>query len=412
MTTTSDVIVVGAGLAGLSAAARLHRAGVRVTVLEASDDVGGRVRTDEVDGFRLDRGFQVLLPAYPAVRRLITVDDLRLRRFTRGTIAAFPDGHRWLAGPWNGLPSIKGLAQFATHHPGDALRMTGLVLRDALTPNSFVRKDAQRTTAEEFVRWGLSASTIEAVLRPFLAGVFLDPALNTSSRLFHLLWRSFLRGGGALPAQGMQALPRSMAAALPTETIRTGITVEEVTGGGVRTSSGERLTANAVVVATDGDAASHLLPEVEAPEWHAVTTFYFRVGTTPLRSPTLLLDGTTDLLLNTAVISEVAPEYAPEGSALIAASVPDRADVHLEARVRERLAHLYQTDTSDWELLRAYALPRALPVFPAGAPLRRPVRVGGGRYVCGDHRDTPSIQGALVSGQRAARAVLADLGRH
>ncbi|WP_410663953.1 NAD(P)/FAD-dependent oxidoreductase [Amycolatopsis sp. lyj-84] len=409
MTTASDVIVVGAGLAGLSAATRLHRTGVRVIVLEADDDVGGRVRTDEVDGFRLDRGFQVLLPAYPAVRRLITEDDLQLRKFTRGTIATLPDGHRWLAGPWHGLPAIRGLAQFAMHHPGDALRMTRLVLRDALAPNSVVRKDAQRTTAEEFMHWGLSASTIEEVLRPFLAGVFLDPALNTSSRLFHLLWRSFLRGGGALPAHGMQTLPRSLAAGLPTETIRTGIAVGEVTDGGVRTSSGEHLTANAVIVATDGDAASRLLPGIEAPEWHAVTTFYYRADTAPLRSPTLLLDGTTDLLLHTAVISEIAPEYAPEGSSLIAASVPGRSEVHLEARVRERLTRIYRTDTSEWELLHAYAVPRALPVFPAGAPLRRPVRVSDGRYVCGDHRDTPSIQGALVSGQRAARAVLADL---
>ncbi|WP_414938258.1 NAD(P)/FAD-dependent oxidoreductase [Amycolatopsis sp. cmx-11-51] len=408
MTETPDVLVVGAGLAGLSAATRLHRSGVRVTVLEAADDVGGRVRTDELDGFRLDRGFQVLLPAYPAIRRLVAVDELRLRKFTRGTITA---DHRWLAGPWHGLPAIEGLTRFLARHPSDGVRMAALVSRDFLAPDSVVRKDNQRTTAEEFRRWGLSASTIEKVLRPFLAGVFLDPALSTSSRLFHLLWRSFLRGGGALPSEGMQALPRSLAAGLPTETIRTDSAVAEVTHDGVRTKSGKHLTARAVVVATDGETASQLLPGVEPPEWHAVTTFYYRASAPPLRSPTLLVDGTSGLLINTAVISEVAPEYAPEGSALIAASVPDRADTHLEAQVRERLAFLYRTDTSAWELLRAYALPRALPVFPAGAPLRRPVRVGDGRYVCGDHRDTPSVQGALVSGQRAATAVLADLGR-
>ena len=398
-----DVVVVGGGLAGLSAARRLRRAGAEVTVLEAGDDVGGRVRTDVVAGFRLDRGFQVLLPAYPALRRLADVAALRPRPFTRGAIAMTGSGRRWLAGPWHGLPALRGAAVFAVSRPADGARMAALAAKDVLTAD---RTDNGRSTAEELRRWGLTRATIEEVLRPFLAGVFLDPALATSSRMFHLIWRSFLRGGGALPAEGMQALPRQLAAGL---TVRTGVEVDAVTEDGVRTRDGEEVRARAVVVATDGDTAARLLPGVEAPGWHAVTTFYYRARTSPLRSPTLLVDGLDDLLLNTAVLSEVSRAYAPEGSALIAASVPDRADPGLEPRVRRRLARLYETDTSGWELLGTYAVPKALPVFGPGAPLRRPVRVGPGRYVCGDHRDTPSVQGALVSGQRAAAAALADL---
>ncbi|SEF34019.1 Phytoene dehydrogenase-related protein [Amycolatopsis pretoriensis] len=398
-----DVVVVGGGLAGLSAARRLRRAGAEVTVLEAGDDVGGRVRTDVVDGFRLDRGFQVLLPAYPALRRLTDVAALRPRSFTRGTIAMTGSGRRWLAGPWHGLPAVGGVAAFAASRPFDGARMAALAARDVLKAD---RADAGRSTAEELRRWGISRSTVEEVLRPFLAGVFLDPALATSSRMFHLIWRSFLRGGGALPAEGMQALPNQLATGL---TVRTGVEVEAVTEDGVRTRDGEDIRARAVVVATDGDTAARLLPGVEAPGWHAVTTFYYRADTSPLRSPTLLVDGLDDLLLNTAVLSEVSPAYAPAGSALIAASVPDRADPGLEPRVRQRLARIYDTDTRGWDLIGTYAVPRALPVFGPGAPLRRPVRIGPGRYVCGDHRDTPSVQGALVSGQRAAAAVLADL---
>lgn len=398
-----DVVVVGGGLAGLSAARRLRRAGAEVTVLEAGDDVGGRVRTDVVGGFRLDRGFQVLLPAYPALRRLTDVPALRPRPFTRGTIAMTGSGRRWLAGPWHGLPAVRGAAAFAVSRPFDGARMAALAAKDVLAAD---RTDTGRSTAEELRRWGLTRATVEEVLRPFLAGVFLDPALATSSRLFHLLWRSFLRGGGALPAEGMQALPRQLATGL---TVRTGVEVDAVTEDGVRTRDGEDIRARAVVVATDGDTAARLLPGVEAPGWHAVTTFYYRADTAPLRSPTLLVDGLDDLLLNTAVLSEVSPAYAPAGSALIAASVPDRADPGLEPRVRQRLARIYDTDTRGWDLLETYAIPNALPVFGPGAPLRRPVRLGPGRYVCGDHRDTPSVQGALVSGQRAAAAVLADL---
>jgi phytoene dehydrogenase-like protein len=242
--------------------------------------------------------------------------------------------------------------------------------------------------------------------------VFLDPQLATSARHFHLIWRSFLRGGGALPAAGMQELPRQMAASLPADTIRTGTKVLEVSGSSVLLDGGEEAKARAVVVATDGTTAARLLPEISAPVWHSVTTWYFAAPTAPLAEPILLLDGASDLLINTTVLSEVSPDYAPAGSSLIAASIPDRvADTDVERELRDQLSRLYGCSTSDWTTLARYAIPQALPVMPPGQPLRQPVRIGPGRYVCGDHRDTASIQGALVSGRRAATAVLQDLGR-
>ncbi len=163
------------------------------------------------------------------------------------------------------------------------------------------------------------------------------------------------------------------------------------------------------MVATDGTVAAGLLPELTAPGWHAVTTFYYRVPASPPSWPALIVDGLDELLLNTAVLSDVAPSYAPSGSALVTASVPGRAEASLEPAVRARLAAIYETATDDWDLLASYPIERALPVLAPGQPFRRPVRLGPARFVCGDHRDTPSIQGALVSGRRAAVAVLADL---
>ena len=400
--TDHDVVVVGAGLAGLAAARQLTGAGLSVLVCEASDDIGGRVRTDEVDGFRLDRGFQVLLPAYPEVPKLVDVGRLDLRHFTRGVVVASDDRRTTL-----GLPRPGDLLGFAVRHPVDALAVLGWSARDVLAPDRVMRSVSSRSTAEELARWRLSSATIEQVMRPFLAGVFLEPELSTSSRLFHLIWRCFLRGGGALPARGMQELPRLIAEPLPADTIRTSTPVEEVAADGVRLAGGERITARAVVVATDASTAARLVPGVEEPVWHGGVTMYFSAPATPMAGPTLVLDAGSGLLLNAVVLSEVAPRYAPHGRALIAASVPG-TEAPTEAQVRRRLGAIYRTDTSGWELITTYTIGHALPANPPSKPLKSEIRFGP-TYVCGDHRDTSSIQGALFSGRRAAKAVLADL---
>jgi phytoene dehydrogenase-like protein len=408
-----DVVVVGAGLAGLSAAYHLRQAGLDVVVCEAADTVGGRVRTDVVDGFRLDRGFQVLLPSYPAVRALPGLKSLRLQHFTRGVIAAGATEPLALVPPGRRPAGIPGAARFAARRVRDTAALALLSARDVAAPARVLRGLPCRETAAELSRTGLSERTLEDVFRPFLAGVFLDRDLVTSSRVFHLVWRSFLRGGGALPASGMGALPHLLASMLGPGTVRCGTPVSAITDRGVRLRSRRVVNAPAVVVATDGTTAAALVPGVPAPRWHSVTTYYYRLPAPPPpgTGSTLVVDGASGLLLNTAVISNVAPGYAPPGQALVAASVPERLDDDgLETTVRERLARLYDTDTRDWDLLATYAIPEALPVMGPDHPLRRSVRVGEGRYVCGDHRDTSSIQGALVSGRRAAAAVLDDLG--
>ncbi|GAB3891773.1 hypothetical protein GCM10029964_065490 [Kibdelosporangium lantanae] len=204
----------------------------------------------------------------------------------------------------------------------------------------------------------------------------------------------------------MRELPRQLARNLPEGTIRTNSPVDRVDETAAHLANGTTINARAVVVATDGTTAHRLVPDVPEPTWHGVTTWYFTAPASPDDQRVLVVDGESDLKLNTAMMSAVAEGYAPPGRALLAASTPDRQG-DTEATVRARLSELHDGDR-DWELVARYAIPRALPAVTPGRSLRLSVRCGG-QYVCGDHRDTCSIQGALVSGRRAADAVRRDL---
>lgn len=407
----ADVVVVGAGVAGLNAALTLARARRDVRVFEAGEDVGGRVRTDEVDGMLLDRGFQIVLPGYPHLRRVVDLSALDLRSFHRG-IAVREGAHvRTLGDPRMGIGALGDLANTRVVSAADWVALAAMSARDLFSPGQTLKRAEERTSARELARRGLSERGVENVLRPFLSGVFLESELDTSSRFFHLVWRSFLRAAPALPARGMAAIPRQMAARLPSGALELNSEVSRIESGRVHVRGGNVVQARCVVVATDATCAGALLPELRVPTWNASTTYYFRSEVPPLRGPLLLLGGPGGPVVNSVVLNQVANTYAPPDRALIAASTlgtPNSPREH-EKHVRTHLAELYGTETASWELVATYPVERALPRMTAPHPLRRSTRVDNGLYVCGDHRDTSSLQGALASGHRAARAVLQDL---
>lgn len=405
-----DVIVVGAGMAGLTAATVLHSAGMSIRVLEAGDEVGGRIRTDLVDGMRLDRGFQVLNPAYPAVARHVDLAALAVRPFGRGVMVA-DASHRWVLGDPRGLPRyLPDLVRTPLLRPLDKVMLAAMSIRDLSATDARMRALPDRGTGADLARWGFSEQAVCSVWRPFLSGVLLEDELATSARFFHLVWRSFARSAPVLPADGMGALPRQLACRLPEGTVLCRSPVTAVRSGAVQALDGAWHRADSIVVATDGSVAAHLLPTVDKPRWRGVTTFYYRSPTVPLRAPFILLDGEGGPVVNTAVLSQVAPSYCPDGTSLISASVLGVPEdlAATERTVRNRLASLYEVSTREWEQVASYPVPRALPAMPVPHPLHRPARINRGLYVCGDHRATSSIQGAMHSGERAAAAVLAD----
>ena len=407
-----DVIIVGAGMAGLAAAVELNEAGRRPLLLEAADRPGGRIRTDEVDGFLLDRGFQVYLEAYPDGAALLDYEALDLRAFTTGALIWDGRAFSRIADPWRQPGAAFETLRSGVGTLGDKLkvgRLRGSVSAPS-DPQALLATE-DRTTLEELRHRGFSKGFIEAFFRPFYGGVFLDPDLNTSSRLFQFTFRMFSQGRAVVPARGMEEIPRQLAGRLPEGTVRTGARVAQVDAGGVTLADGTREAASTVILAADGPAAAHLLGEA-APDFHGVTCLYFDAPEDPVGEATLVLNGTArGPVNNLAVMTRLSSHYGPRGRHLVSVSVLGSPSPGLEDSVRAQLTGWYGSVVGAWRLLSTYVIPHALPAQPAGA-LEPPSRTGfhpSGVVVAGDHRETASTQGAIRSGRRAAEMALGAL---
>ncbi|MEM8558926.1 MAG: NAD(P)/FAD-dependent oxidoreductase, partial [Bacteroidota bacterium] len=379
--------------------------------------LGGRVRTDEVDGFLLDRGFQVLLTAYPEAQRWLDYDALDLRAFANGALVFLSGTLHRLADPtrdfFGALPSVLSpIGSLA-----DKVKVLGLrqnVLKPSL--KDLWAREEITTRAALTERYGFSTSMLTRFFEPFLGGILLDKQLQASSRAFEFYFRMFSEGQTAVPAMGMGEIPAQLAAPLPNDAIRLNTRATSVTANTVKIGRGESVRAKTVLVATEAPAAARLLTGLDAPPSRSVTCAYYAAPTPPIADPILVLDGeNAGPVNNLAVMSNVAPSYAPDGRALIAATVlglPDAGDNLLDVRVREHCRTWFGEQVDAWTPLRTYHIEHAQPgqVPPALTPPTRPFRLDDGLYVTGDHRTNASINGAMRAGRLAAEAILADLG--
>lgn len=406
-TNQQNTVIIGAGVAGLVCARRLHATGRSFLLCEASDRIGGRVATDVCNGYRLDRGFQVLLTAYPDARRLLDYEKLDLRRFYPGALVRH--GGKWhrVADPFrhpiDGLcGAFNPIGTFADKLRVGWSRIGGF---------DFSRHDPSLTTLEALRAEGFSASMIERFFRPFLGGVFLENKLETTVRKLEFVMRYFASGDTAIPALGMAEIPRQLAESLPSTAIRLNTRVVSIDAQGVQLESGDRLAAGAVVIATEAGGAERLLgrgdPQVP---FNSVACLYFTAPSAPVSEPILLLNGEgAGPINNLTVLSAVSAEYAPPGRHLISISVVDSelaAAPDLEAQVRLQLLAWFGADTRAWELLRIDRIPRAVP--SQRVVTEKTVRLGKGLYQCGDHCGVASLNTALASGTAAAEALLED----
>ena len=373
-----EVTVIGAGLAGISAALTLQDAGCSVRVIESSDRVGGRVATDVIDGFTLDRGFQLINSQYPELKRLKVMDEVDFIAAPRAVEVSLGQDRVVLGDPRN--------------HPLSALSSKTGALSSKVNFLRYLYSHSNSALSVEDELQNLG-DLYQRVLRPFLTGVFLASPAHINAVNGKEIIRSFISGKPGIPAQGVGALAAVLAKRITNIELGRNInSLSELTGP--------------VIVATDVTTAAQLLDMTSVPKLAASTTWYHEVPKELTSSKCLIIDGQKrGLVVNSIAISNLAPTYAPAGKALLSSTTVDFAS---ESEVRRHLALIWGTQSSEWSLIAKYEIPKSLPIFASGAQGVTSAKVATNIYVAGDYRSAPSQNGALLSGRLAAEELLFD----
>jgi phytoene dehydrogenase-like protein len=383
------VIVVGAGLSGLSAAITLENEGISVTVLESSDRPGGRVTSDVIDGFVCDRGFQLINANYPEIKRIGIIKEIDFVSATAVIEVARNEDRTRIGDPRSAFLSV---FNSETGSIFEKLRLVKYLL---------ISKPAA-SVGEELKNSGLG-KTYERVLRPFLTGVFLADPLLVNSEYGRTAIKHFVTGNSGLPIGGVKSLSEALASRV--SDIRYGVQVNSIKKNTVSTSKG-KFEADAIIVATDATTAAQLLDLTEVPQLVGCTTWYHSTKESPSRSKSLVIDSQNrGPVVNTMVISNMMPDYAPAGKNLISSTSILPAT---ESEIRRHLAILYGVDTRNWKLVAKYEIPSALPLAGLEKTLASGAHVKDSIYLAGDYKSAPSQNGALLSGRLAALSVLVD----
>ena len=319
-----EVLIIGGGIAGLSCARHLHRSGVSSKVLESSDRVGGRARTEEFRGFRLDRGFQVLLTEYPEAKKVLDYEKLQLKNFEPGALVRYQGKFHRFVDPWRRPKHLFSTAFSPLASFADKLRMARLRSRVSRGSLDDPGASVDQTTLSRLYEEGFSTRVVDRFFKPFLGGVFLENELSTSSRKFEFVFRMFSQGDAAMPANGIGAIADQIAGQLPPHTVQTNAKVVAVSPNFVRLEGGQEISAANVVIACEAPVAARLLgtePPKRPP--HGVTCLYFSADAPPVEEPILVLNGEGQGPINNLCVpSQVSPGCAPEGKSLIHTSNP------------------------------------------------------------------------------------------
>lgn len=412
MSFDADVIIIGAGLAGLSCARILQKHRINYLLLDGAEKVGGRIRTDIVDGFQLDRGFQVLQTAYPDAKEILSYPDLKLKSFFPGAMIRYQDKFHRLADPFRDLyTAAKGLfSPIGTLK--DKLLVGMLRTQVAFGTLEKLLQKPEVTTLQRLKSFGFSDVIIDRFFKPLYSGIFLENELSTSSRAFDYNFRMMALGDICLPSEGMEAIPRQLLTMLDPAKIKLNSKVASLSENKVALASGETLTAPKIVLAVDQPQACKLLEVTVAPKMKTVTTLYFSAAKAPTTAPILFLNAqSSGPVMNMCVPTNVCKSYAPEGKALISCSVLKHdfaSEEMLFQKVLEQMKQWFGNEVDAWKHVRTYKIINALPNQkpPLADVSSKPMQVLKGLYQCGDYGGIASIQTALQSGRLVGEALV------
>ncbi|AMR33965.1 hypothetical protein A0256_22205 [Mucilaginibacter sp. PAMC 26640] len=407
----ADVIIIGAGISGLTAAKVLKAAGKSVLILEASDQVGGRVRTDEFEGFLLDHGFQVFLTAYPEAKRFLDYGALDLRKFDPGALILNRKGITNLGDPIRQPSSLLSTLLSSAATFSDKLRMLRLKIKLGRKSIDEIFASEEITTTEYLKREGFSGTIMNQFFRPFMTGIFLEEQLSTSSRMFEFVFKMFSEGDAAIPAKGMGMIPKQLAQDLLPSELMVNQKVNSVEGNIVTTSSGSTYQADFLLLATDPLNAPTAANKSDAT-YHSVTNMYFTSEKRPFDMPLITLNTIPGKLVNNiAVMDRISAGYSTNGEALISLSLignhTDANQAALQDQVITELKFWYP-EAAAWKHLRTYHINYALPNddHVRNEPDYKAMRLNGQCFVCGDYLMNGSINAAMKSGRLAAEAII------
>ncbi len=396
------IVIIGAGIAGLTCAKYLKDKGIEATVLEASDAVGGRVRTDEVDDFKLDRGFQVFLTSYPEAEKLLNYDELNFKEIPSG--ARIRNGDEFFVMP-NPLKNIWTTPQALTAPVGSLLDKIHVfqMNMDTRTLTDPAQSKERRTTHEFLEYFGYSDKMIERFFVPFFRGVFLERDLETRADFFKFLYGQFSKGDVVVPENGMQAIPEQIASNLSSEQIRLNTPVKKIAGNTVYLENGETIEAEKIVVATDANTAAELLDEVTVTEFNGTTCMYFESDSSLdfEDEAYLIINSNKDELIDHIFpASDAVPSYSPNGKTLISVNIVGNKEFS-EDDIKNELGKWFGSG-KNWQHLKTYKIPEALPQYLKYSEVNEDLKINEYTYRCGDYTAYPSLNGAMKSGREVA----------
>lgn len=400
----SRIYIVGAGISGLIAAQNLENFGYKPIVLEASDRVGGRVKTDVVNGYQLDQGFQVLLEAYPMVSKYLNYKELGLQKlksgamiFDKGDAIRFGDPLRDPKFLFSTLFSSVGtftdkwkIFQLSQH-------LKAKKLED-------IFNEEELTTLEYLRRYGFSEKIISNFFKPFFSGIYLEPNLSTSSRMFEFIYKMFGNGMTSIPRAGIEAIPRSLKNQLKNTTFRFNTAVNEVIDGAILLKNGERLESDFTIVATD---PSHLISNYSSSlDWKSCDTLYFTTLRNTIEEPIIGLNTNGEALVNNIFFpTNIATDTKGEESLVSATVVKDHrlSEAQLIQRVSQELNIYF--NLSEVSFLKRYKIPFALPQLEnlKNKADGRECIISERIAIAGDNRLNGSLNAAMSSGETAAK---------